>query len=329
VRLLALAEPGRLAPVEIDEPFPGPHEVRVRVACVGICGSDVEVFHGRRAFKHVDGHLVVGHEMSGVVDRVGETVTGLRAGDRVAVVGTWGALTDYVIARPENVLRFPPRIDLRDGCLLEVLPGVMMAATRTGITRSTDVLIVGQGLSGLLLTRVVALHGCRRLVVVDPVDSKLALAREFGAADAYRGRLADLQAQLLERHPDGFDVCIVAAPQARCIEEAVPLVRARGRIVFYGGLEETAELDLLRLHHRSITLVKEGECIGGVLEARKLWRQGLRLALDGLLPLRRLRTHVLPMDRAQAALELRSQPSGEALHVVLETALAAPSAVDA
>ncbi len=329
MRLFVLAEPGRLAAVEVDDPLPAPGEVRVRVACVGICGSDLEVFHGRRTLKSMHGHPVVGHETSGVIDRVGAGVTGLRAGDRVAINGSWGSLADYVVAKPENVLRFPPRIELRDGCLLEVLPGVMMAATRTGIDRSTDVLIAGQGLSGLLLTRAVALHGCRRLIVVDPVASKLALALELGATAVHRGRLGELQAELLAQYPGGFDTCIVAAPGAGCIDESAPLVRSRGRIVFYGGLEQAAAVDLLRLHQRSISLIKEGECINGVLDARELWRLGLGLALDGALPLRRLRTHVVRMDDAQRAFELRSDPSGEAIHVVLENRWASEAAAAA
>jgi threonine dehydrogenase-like Zn-dependent dehydrogenase len=194
----------------------------------------------------------------------------------------------------------------------------MMAATRTGIDRSTDVLVIGQGLSGLLLTRVISLHGCRRLVVIDPAEFKLAIAQEFGATRVHRGRLGELQNELLGEYPEGFDVCVVAAPEAQCIEEAVPLIRPRGRIIFYGGLEESASLNLLRMHHRSITLIKEGECINGVLEARELWRLGLRLVTDGVLPLGRLRTHVLPMSDAQRAFELQTSARVESLHVVLE-----------
>lgn len=318
MRLFTLAELGRLEAVEVPDPLPAPDEIRIRVACVGICGSDVEVFQQRRGLKQAYGYPVVGHETSGVIDRVGQRVYGLACGDRVSLVGGWGSMADYIIAKPENVMRFPSRLSLRDGCLLEVLPGIMMAATRTGINRSTDVLVVGQGLSGLLITRMIALHGCRRLVVVDPAEFKLDIAREFGATRTYRGYLNELQNDLHGEYPEGFDVCVVATPEARCIEEAVPLVRLRGRIVFYGGLEESASLNLLRMHHRSITLVKEGECINGVLEARELWRLGLQLVMDGLLPLGRLRTHVLPMSEAQRAFDMRVNPLSQTLHVVLE-----------
>lgn len=318
MRLITLAEPGKLKAVEVPDPHARADEVRIRVACVGLCGSDIEVFQTRRGSKQAYGYPVVGHETSGIVDEVGDDVYGLSCGERVALVGSWGTLADYVIAQPENVLRFPASLSLRDGCLLEVLPGIMMAATRTGIDRSTDVLVIGQGLSGLLLTRVLYLHGCRRLVVVDPSEFKLDIARAFGATRTHRGELAQLQDELLREYSEGFDTCVVAAPGAKCIEEAVPLIRPRGRIVFYGGLEESAELNLLRMHHRSITLIKEGECINGILEARELWRLGRRLVTDGLLPLGRLRTHVFPMSDAQGAFDLRSDKFSNALHVVLE-----------
>jgi threonine dehydrogenase-like Zn-dependent dehydrogenase len=252
-------------------------------------------------------------------------VCGLRPGDRVATNGSWGTLTDYVVARPENVLRFPRRLAYREGCLLEVLPGVMMAATRSGIERTSSVLVAGQGLSGLLITRAIALHGCRRLAVVDPHPDKLALARELGATETHLGTL-EQAAEHLRASGDGFDVCVVATPGAGRIDEAAPLLRNRSRIVFYGGLAEAERIDLLQLHHRSITLIKEGERINGVLEARALWHEGLQLVLDGALPLRRLRTHVFPFAEAQRAFELRADPAAGAIHVVLESPWAAAEA---
>lgn len=318
MHLITLLEPGRLQRIQVPDPVPNDNEIRVRVGCVGICGSDIEVFKGYRQAEDLAGRLVVGHEACGIIDMLGKKVQGLRCGDRVSFVGHWGSCADYAIVNPESVLRFPERISLRDGCLIEVLPGVMMAATRSSIDRSKDVLVIGQGLSGLLLTRLIHLHGCRRLVVVDPHEHRLELAREFGATATCFGRVCSEQNMLSHERGMGFDVCVIAAPGESCIEHVEPFMRSRGRIVYYGGLAENAQLNLFQLHRRSITLIKESECINGTLEARRLWHESLQLICDGVLPLWRLRTHVFPMGEAQQAFEARLDPKQLPLHVVLE-----------
>jgi threonine dehydrogenase-like Zn-dependent dehydrogenase len=316
VKLLTMPAPGVLSPVTVPDPAAGPGEVRLRVACVGICGSDVEVFTGRRPPKSRYGHPVLGHEVSGVVDQVGDGVTGVRIGDQATCIEGWGALAEYVVTNPHNALIFDDRIALADGCLLEVLPGVAMAAWKTGIERGSDVLVAGQGLSGLLITALAAVHGCRRLAVVDPSPAKTVLAAELGATDVRVDRIGDVADTLGETYPEGFDVAILATPGC-VVNEVIPLMRPRSRIVAYGGLDEAARIDVMALHRRSVSLVKEGEMINGVREARAIWREALQLAYDGVLPLGRLRTHNLPMADAEAALRLRADPGSEAIHVVL------------
>ena len=301
--------------IEVPTPEPGPGQVRVAVAAVGVCASDVECFDGRRVVHQRYGHPVIGHEVAGTIDAVGVGVGGLRAGDRVACVETWGALADYVIAYPLHLLRFSPRLAFEDACLLEVLPGIAMAAWRSGISRESRVLVVGQGLSGLLITRCVHLHGCHELVVVDPDPEKLAIAAEFGADATVRGTLPTDDE--LVKEEGQFDVAIVATPGAEALRSLVTLVRPRGRIVLYGGLVPDAQLDLYAVHRRSISLVKESGGVQGVLEARQLWRQALQLVEDGVLSLSRLRTHTFPMADAEAALRLRAGHVETALHVVL------------
>ena len=310
MRLLTLPEPGVLAWNDVPTPAPGPLEISVAVTHVGICGSDVEVYRGRRAAPVRHGWPVVGHELSGVIDEVGEAVRGPRIGDVVTCIEGWGAFADRVITNPTNLLRLPDRVDPADGCLAEVLPGAAMAAWRTGISLAHRVLVVGQGLSGLLITRLVHLHGCAELTVIDPVPERLRLAREFGADKAFAGTVEKFAAT----QPDAFDIAIVATP-GNVVNFVAPLLRPRSRIVLYGGLDGDARVDVLTLHHRSISLIKESETINGIVEAREIWSAAAALANDGLLPLHRLRTHTFGFADAEKAFQVRIE-AAEALHVV-------------
>jgi threonine dehydrogenase-like Zn-dependent dehydrogenase len=314
MRMLTLQQPGELTAVEVPTPQARSGQVRVAVEYVGLCGSDIEVFTGRRPARGRYGHPVLGHQMCGVVDQVGPGAAGLRVGDRVTAIEAWGALAEWVVTTPVNALAFDDRIDPADGCLLEVLPGVAMAAWRTGIRRGDDVLIVGQGLSGLLITQLVAVQGCRRLVVVEPDPVRAGLARDFGAHEAYTAAIAGAAAAIAADHPSGFDIAIVATPDL-VVDEIAPLMRPRSRIVLYGGLQDTTRVNVMALHRRSISLLKEGEGINGVREARALWREALQLAYDGVLRLAPLRTHEFMMGDAERALRLRAE--GQGIHVVL------------
>ncbi|MGH3772922.1 MAG: zinc-dependent alcohol dehydrogenase [Pseudonocardiaceae bacterium] len=312
MRLLTLPEPGVLAWDEVPTPAPGPTEVAVAVTHVGICGSDVEVFRGHRPAHVRHGRPVLGHEVCGVIEEVGGLVRGPGIGDVVTCIEGWGAFADRVITTPTNLLRLPRRIAPADGCLAEVLPGVAMAAWRTGITRSHHVLIVGQGLSGLLLTRLVHLHGCARLTVVDPHQCRLDLAREFGADVTVLDTVDGLAGSGFAS--GDYDVAILATP-VNVVDAVVPLMRPRSRIVMYGGLESNATVDVMALHRRSISLVKESESVNGTVEARQLWAAATELAADGVLPLHRLRTHTLGFDEVTKAFSIRMEDPS-ALHVV-------------
>ncbi len=320
MKLMTTPAPGAVTPVEVPTPVAGPGEIRLAVACVGVCGSDVEIFQGHRPPKTRYGYPVLGHEVCGVVDQIGPGVRGVRLGDRVSCIEGWGALADHLVTTPTNALIFDDRIELADGALLEVLPGVTMAAWCTGIERNSDVLVVGQGVSGLLITRLVAIAGCKRLVTVEPRPESAGLSQEFGAHDVRQTELAEAASALSSDYPQGFDVAILAT-RSNLVDLVVPLMRPRSRVVAYGGLDDRAGIDVMALHRRSVSLLKEGEAISGVRQARSLWREALQLAYDGVLDLGRLHTHDFPMVNAQDALRLRSGPPERGIHVVLHTGL--------
>jgi threonine dehydrogenase-like Zn-dependent dehydrogenase len=109
-------------------PEPEADEVRVKVKWVGICGSDVEVFRGAREPEFISYPTRLGHEVAGVIDKVGSNVIGLKTGDHVALRYVWGAFAEYVCCPPFSVKVLPKELPLMEGSLIEVLPGVLHAA---------------------------------------------------------------------------------------------------------------------------------------------------------------------------------------------------------
>ena len=113
------------------------------------------------------------------------------------------------MCRPFNVKVVPPSFPLIDTSLIEILPGVLHAVEIGQINQRTSVLIMGQGVSGLVLTQVVRLHSPKTLVVTDLNDRNLCLAKKYGANHhAYKVPAADIPTGevLGADFPEGFDV---------------------------------------------------------------------------------------------------------------------------
>ena len=314
-----LREPRRLERIDLPVPEPGPDRVRVKVACVGICGSDVEAYLGHRKPEFLSDPPMLGHEPAGVIDAVGERVQGLRVGDRVTTVGVWGCFSEYIVARPEQVLRLHPRIPLEDGSLIEVLPGIIAAAVKTGITPAHDVLVMGQGLSGLQITRLVALKGCKRLIAADRFAEKLELAREFGARETIDVSREDLVERVNAMTGGGVDVTIMATLDGNDVPTAIEVTRPRGKVVLYGSIGPCGGIDFFKQHRKGVSIVKETTDLD-FFERRRLWREAMELVADGILPTHRLRTHTFPMEKLPEAMELRAEPRPDVIHVVMRNA---------
>jgi len=317
MKAFILRGPRKLERVEMPVPEPGPYQVRIKVAYVGICGSDVEAYLGHRKVEYLGDPPMPGHEPSGVIDAVGRHVTGLKAGDRVTAVNEWGCFADHIVTAVENVLKLSPEISLPDGSRIEALPAVISAVVKTGITTAHDVLVLGTGLSGLQLVRMVALNGCKRLIAVDLFDEKLAIAREFGATHTINARTENVVARVNEIVPGGADVTILATLDGNDLVQAIELTRPRGKVVLYGSIGPCDRIDLFELHAKAISVVKETNECYGVLEKRRLWREAMQLVADGVLCIERLRTHVLPMEKLPEAMEMRSTPRADVIHVLM------------
>lgn len=270
MKAFILSKPGRLEQVDLPIPQPGPYEIRIKVACVGICGSDVEVFKGNRSPEFLTNPIRLGHEPSGIIDAVGTHITHLQIGDRVTCVGTWGAFSDYIVVPAERCLKLLPEISLQDGSLIEVLPGVIYAASRVGIGPAHDVLIVGQGLSGLLITRMVYLNGCKKLIVADLFDEKLKIAREFGATHTINALQENLGERLREIAPAGADFTIMATLDGNDVASALDWTAVQGKVVLYGSISHCSHIDFFKQHSKAISIVKESQGTHGWLERRRV-----------------------------------------------------------
>jgi len=299
-------------------PDAGPGEVRIKIHYVGICGSDIETYRGTRAPEFISLPTRIGHEAAGVIDEVGKGVIGLRNGDHVCLRSVWGAFAEYIVCKPFSVQVLPKELPLIEGSLVENLPGVINAAEIGEISPSKNVLIVGQGVSGLIMTQVIARYNPRTLVVTDLFERKLRLAKSFGATHTYKIPTPDTPTMdvVKKDFPDGFDVVIPCRLEGDAMVDAIDACAQNGRIVMYGAIGKCNKpIDFYKVHRKRIDIFSTEPKRD--IDARRLWDEGIRLVTSGIVNTRDIITHVVEIEDVDHAFQLRDRPANDVIHVVI------------
>ncbi len=305
----------------VEESAPlGAGDVLIAPERIGICGSDMHVLHGKHPF--VKPPLVTGHEAVATVLAVGVDVDDALVGQRVLVnplvapegrtSGWQGAINVQEDARvmgfklpglartraivPATQLHaVPAEIDPTIAVLAEPLAAGFHAANRPG-ERLEDVLIIGGGPIGLCVLLAVRQRGARHITIVEPVESKRALALRLGADVAHAPRDTDLP----QKHFTTVFDC-VAAPAT--LAQAVDVTRGGGAVVVMGVPGAApVDLPLPRMQRFEIDLLGSGMYTGADIDA------AIAYLAEQPDPASELVTSVYPLENASAAYAAVGEP---------------------
>jgi len=327
----------------------GPRELLVKVAACGVCPTDIKKIH----YGTVPPPRIFGHETAGTIVRVGPKVTKFRIGDRVALhhhvpclkchacrhhafaqceqykrtginagfEPAGGGYAEYVRVMPfvfAGVVKIPKRNSFLEGAMLEPVNTVLKAVKRLNLLRGDVVLVAGQGPIGLMFTRLLALHGAN-IIASDLLDSRLNLAREFGAkwlCNPSRGQKGlSSQVDRVTRGR-GLDAAVIAVPSDDVVREAQQLLRGGGQVLLFSHTRrgEQARLDLATI------CVDEKDLIGSYSADVLLQNEVARLVFRRRLNVNRLITHQFPLNQTSAAIKLAAHPTAESLKIVVRQA---------
>lgn len=268
MRTAVLVEPTEFELEDRPRPTPGPDDVLVAVRDVGICGSDVHYYeHGRIGDYVVEDPLVLGHESAGEVVAIGENVTGLAPGDRVALEpgvpcrrcahckrGDYhlcedvrfmatpphdGAFTEYVSWPADFAYRLPDSVSTAEGALCEPLSVGIHACRRGNVGTGDTVLVTGAGPIGLMVLEAARAAGATDVIVTDVVAEKLDFAADRGADLTVDVTETDLETAVGE-YTDGVgaDVVVEASGAEPSIRSTIDAVRRGGTVVLVGLASE-------------------------------------------------------------------------------------------
>lgn len=309
MRAARVAEPGRIEVEVVEAPEPGSGEVRVRIEGCGVCASNVAPWEGREWFSYPMEPGRLGHEGWGRVDAIGPDVTGVSAGDRVAILSNH-AYAEYDVAGQDQVVRLPEPLEGQPfpgeplGCAMNIFH-------RSHVKAGDTVAIVGIGFLGALLTRLCTAAGARVFAIARKPGA-LEVARAMGAAETI---LMDDHWRIIEevkRLTDGkgCDVVIEAVGKQWPLDLAGELTKEMGRLVIAGYHQDglrNVNLQLWNWRGLEVTNAHERE---GAVYVRGI-REAIQAVVEGRLDPSPLYTHRFGLDDLGMALDMtRDRPAG-------------------
>lgn len=326
----------------VEDPEYGEHDVLIRVRASGICGSDVHGFRDSTGTARREG-LIMGHEGAGQVVAVGGGVTRVAVGDRVAIdpqvaCGScvpcqqgWisicdnkrvsgsslrgfeqGTMAELAAVPEQRVFRLPESVSYSDGALVEPLSNALHLVNRAGILLGDTVMIFGAGTLGLCILQCVKLAGAGQIIVSDTSSHRLAVAKELGADVV----LTPLEASVRDEVKaitggEGADVVIESVGIDATYQEAIHTVRKRGKIMFFGAVQDTVTVDLLPILHKEISII-------GCTGANNETEIAIGLLSQGKITVGTLLTHEFSLDEAQTAFDTLSDPTSNSIKVQIK-----------
>ena len=290
-------------------------EVQIKVSHAGICGTDLHIYLGHMD-KRVTFPQIMGHEMSGIVNAVGEGVTNFAIGDRVTVmpldscgecpaclaghnhichnlrflgIETPGAFQNYWTVPSHTVLPLPEGLSLERGALIEPL-AVACHDVRIGeVQKGEYVVVLGGGPIGTLIALVAKEAGAEVLVSeINPF--RLELLKELGINTINPKEKDIVEYVQMRTNGAGADVVFEVTSSAVGAEVMTALPRTRGRIVVVGIFSQPAKVDLHRFFWRELKLS------GARVYERIDFEKAIELASFGKLPLDRIITETYPLE---------------------------------
>jgi len=320
---------------DIPEPRAEAGEVLVRVSYVGICGTDLHIWHGMH--PRATPPLVMGHEFSGVIEALGPGVEGWAVGDAVAPypvlecghcdlcaagdghlcgslgligIDQDGAMAPLVRVPARKLHRVPPGTDLKLAALIEPAAVGVHSTGKSRVHEAHSAVIIGAGPIGLSVAIAARARGAQEIFVADVTDYRVRVAEELGFHAVNVAQSSLLDAVLAATDGKGADVVFECTGIVAAAAGITKLPRIGGQIVQVGIFSEPCALDLRDVSFKELDLVGVRHYYPAEFD------DAIRQVASGEFDVAPLISDVYPIARGRAAFE-RLQAGQDAIKVLL------------
>jgi 2-desacetyl-2-hydroxyethyl bacteriochlorophyllide A dehydrogenase len=245
---------------EVAIPDIGPDEALIKVKYCGVCGTDIHIYNGDGGSYDVDPPRILGHEFSGFVESVGPRVTSVREGDMVSVdpnsmcgkcyfcrsgkghfctdpsaygVTANGGFAEYAAVKESAVYKYKDGADPLAAAATEPLSCCLHGIDLCGVKAGDEVVVVGGGPIGLTMLQLAKSSGAAKVILIEPVEAKRALAKKLGADIALDPGQTDIAAYL-GGHCNNIDSVVECVGNADVIESAISWAGMGATVMMFG-----------------------------------------------------------------------------------------------
>lgn len=275
-----MTAPGKIEFREIETPVPKAGEVLIRIMKIGVCGSDIHVWHGKHPFTSYP--VTQGHEVSGEIAALGAGVENLEVGQKVTiqpqvvcgkcypcrhgkynlcetlkVMGfqTTGVASEYFAVDVAKVTPLPQEMSFDEGAMIEPLAVAVHAVRKFGDMQGIRVAVLGAGPIGILVAQAAKGMGAESVLITDISDLRLEKARQCGVDFCVNTREADFGEALVSSFgPDKADVIYDCAGNNVTMGQAIRCARKGSTIILVAVFAGMAEVDLAVLNDHELDL---------------------------------------------------------------------------
>ena len=275
-----MTAPGKIEFREIPVPEIGENEVLIKIMKIGVCGSDIHVYHGEHPFTSYP--VTQGHEVCGEVVKTGTAVSGIKPGQKVTiqpqvvcgrcypcrhgkynlceelkVMGfqTTGVASHYFAVDQAKVTPLPDEMSYDEGAMIEPLAVAVHAVRRAGDVKGAKIAVLGAGPIGILVAQAAKGMGADQVMITDVSSLRLEKAKECGVDFCVNTRNQDFgEAMVHNFGPDKADVIYDCAGNNITMGQAIKYARKGSVIILVAVFAGPGQLDLAVLNDHELDL---------------------------------------------------------------------------
>ena len=324
MKALVYEGPKKVEVKDIAEMKTGKKEVLIKIEYCGVCGTDIHIYNGQGGAFDVSPPLIMGHEMSGIVEQVGEHVKNFQPGDHVTVnpnnmcgecsfclngmeqfciqsIGTGttqnGGFAQYCCVDEKQTFKVDKSVSFIEAAMAEPISCCIHGIDLCHIKLGDEVLIIGGGPIGLMMLQLAKKAGASKVILSEPIAEKRKLAVELGA-DVVINPLEEVLEKSLAQHSRNLDIVIECVGRIETIKAAIGVAGYGSTVMMFGLTGPDVEVGI----QPDLIFKKEIKLISSFINPYTFER-AISLIESGQIKIKELISDIVPLEESKKVFE--------------------------